>query len=172
MIVFRIRGEEKVREAIRRMGEQFPSDIARGMSMATLHVQASVVRLLSNRALKRRTGNLAASINSRVEQRGRDIVGKVGTNKVYAAAQEYGATIKPMRAKFLAIPKPEGLTGTGVARYTPRQRPDMFFYVKSVTIPERPYLRRALSEQMDVVNRHIEAGVKRGVDRFNAPGSV
>jgi len=171
MIVFQLRGEKAVQEMLARFPQQVGEELLRGMGEATLHVQASVVRLLSNQVLKRRTGNYAASVNSRVEGQGTEVVGKVGTNKVYAPPHEFGATIKPKRAKFLAIPKPEGLTGAGVARYTPRQRPDMFFYVKSVTIPARPVFGRALTEQRDAVNRLLERGVKRAVDRANRGGA-
>jgi hypothetical protein len=35
----------------------------------------------------------------------------------YARLQEYGGTIKPKRAKWLTIPLPDALTGSGVQRY-------------------------------------------------------
>ena len=48
---------------------------------------------------------------------------RVGTNVIYAAVHNFGAVIKPKRAKFLAIP-----VGGGSIRL-----------VKSVTIPQREY---------------------------------
>ncbi len=165
MLEYKVKGEELVRENLRRIATVMPQEVVDGVSRATLHVQAEVVKLLSNVVLQRRSGNLARSINSRVEQVDKEMKGYVGTNMVYGPPQEFGATIKPVRAKFLAIPRPEALTGTGVARFTPRQRPDMFIYVKSVTIPERPYLRRGLAEQKDKINEYIDQGVKRALAR-------
>ncbi len=157
--------DERARENLRRTATVMPQEVVDGVSRATLHLQAEVVRLLSNVVLKRRSGNYARSINSRVEQVGNEMKGYVGTNAVYGPPHEFGATIKPVRAKFLAIPKKDALTGTGVARFTPRQRPDMFIYVKSVTIPERSHFRRGLAEQQAKINEYIDQGVKRALAR-------
>lgn len=83
---------------------------------------------LSGQLLKRRTGNLAQSIVGFSE----DVAGvpaiRVGVLRgpalAYAAAQELGATIRPKRAKALAIPTDEAKTPAGVDRYGgPRNYP-------------------------------------------------
>ncbi len=169
----RVKGEEAVRGRLENMRQFMPDDIERGTGRAVLHLQAEVVKLLSNRVLKRRTGQLAASINSRVVRQGRDTKGYVGTPSIYGPIHEFGSkglpggAITPKRAKFLAIPGQDALTGTGVARFSPSQRPDTYFFVKRVVIPERPYLRRGLREQGDTIRRHIADGVKRATDRGN-----
>lgn len=69
----------------------------------------------------RRTGTLARSLNFRV-QRGFDkklssvrlVLFTAGVR--YARTQEYGAVIRPRRAKHLTIPGPANLTAAGVAR--------------------------------------------------------
>ena len=165
MLEFRVRGSDEVREKLRRLSTAIPSEARDGLHRGLLHLQAEVVRLLSNKVLKRRTGHLAGSINTRVQQDGRNARGFVGTPEVYAPTHEYGATIKPVRAKFLAIPRADNLTGAGVQRFTPRQRPDMFIYVKSVKIPERPYLRRGLAEHQARINEYVEQGVRRQIAR-------
>ena len=47
-----------------------------------------------------------------------------GLHVPYARLQEWGGEIVPKRAKFLAIPTEEGLTGPGIPKYaSPRQMP-------------------------------------------------
>lgn len=70
----------------------------------------------------------------------------IGTNRIYAGVHQFGATIKPVRAKALVFRMggvgPRG--GAGIVR------------VKSVTIPARPYLgfgpddQRAVMETLGV----------------------
>lgn len=182
VIIFKMRGDDRVREMLNRMVTRFPEEIKRGIGESAFYVQGRVKRLLSNRVMKHRSGNLAASINSRVEVVGRAISGIVGAGgpvpiaqgvaapKVYAKIHEFGGTIKPKK-QFLTIPKPENLKPSGVTRFTMKQRPDLFVFVKSVTIPERSYLRRGLIENREQVNRLIERGVKRAVDAANRGGA-
>lgn len=79
-----------------------------------------------------RSGRLRRSIIGRVE----DVEGsrlaiviRAGGGKAdvrYAAAQEYGATIRPKKAKFLAIPLDAAKTKAGVSRYkSPRDAGDL-----------------------------------------------
>lgn len=101
---------------------------------------------LSGQRLKRRTGSLARSIIG-VANRPPEIPGfRVGIFKgpalAYAGAQEYGTkgadpaspipTIRPKKAKALAVPAPGGpaLTPAGVHRYdSPRQFPRALRFV-------------------------------------------
>jgi len=54
---------------------------------------------------------------------------KVGINTPYAAAQHFGAVIKPRKGKFLRIPVGAGIAGRNKAGG---------IYLKKVTIPARP----------------------------------
>lgn len=87
-----------------------------------------------------------------------------GADVRYARIHELGGTIRPKRAKNLAIPTDAAKTGAGVSRVpSPRDMAlswaptnngpgmlvdesgtPMFILRKSVTIPARPYLRPAL----------------------------
>ena len=60
------------------------------------------------------TGTLRRSIQTKIDER--NLVGKVGTNLIYAAPLEFGAEIKPKRAKTLFIPL-DKKTRSLVARY-------------------------------------------------------
>lgn len=76
----------------------------------------------------RRAGRLFRSINYNV---GGSIL-RVGANAPpYDRAQQYGATIKPKKGKFLRVPIPAARGG--------RNAPG-FMFLKKVTIPARPYI--------------------------------
>jgi len=60
------------------------------------------------------TGTLRRSIQTKINER--SLMGKVGTNLIYAAPLEFGAEIKPKRAKTLFIPL-DRRTRSQVARY-------------------------------------------------------
>lgn len=73
-----------------------------------------------------------------------------GTNYEFAATQHFGATIKPKRAKKLAIPighnkrvssfNPDTLVFTPGAIYRKSDRVKLFVRAKQVTIPARAFL--------------------------------
>lgn len=67
----------------------------------------------------------------------------IGSNSVYAAVHQFGATIKPVGAKALAFKlgftNAKGKTASGIVR------------VKSVTIPARPYLGFGPNDQRAVL---------------------
>ena len=99
---------------------------------------------LSGQALRRRTGTLARSTEGRVDTTaGRLPAMRIGIFRGpatrYAAVQEFGTkgknpaspidTIRPVKAKALAIPINDSLTGAGVAKFvSPRSDPrDLVF---------------------------------------------
>jgi hypothetical protein len=80
----------------------------------------------------RRTGALARSYTSQVSTHGEAIDLRVGVLRAgaktlsYAAAHEFGATIRPKSAKYLAIPLGAAKTRAGVARGGPRDYPNTY----------------------------------------------
>ena len=86
--------------------------------------------------LRVQTGRLRSSINSRVEQAGLDLRGRLGSNVKYARIHELGGVIPahrvvPVTAKALRF----FVNGQVVfARYAD---------IPAITMPERPYLRPA-----------------------------
>lgn len=90
----------------------------------------AVIQAKTNHAWQNQTGVLEGSIKiagfARPDATG--VVGTWGSTDVrYALIHELGGVIVPVRAKALKIPQPDG----------------SFRFVKSVTIPARPYLRPA-----------------------------
>jgi phage gpG-like protein len=112
------------------------------------------------------TGNMRGAVST--EEESDDVVSVGPRNVQYAAIHEFGGTIRPVNAKYLAIPV------TKAARYagSPRrfggklhaqmvagggalvdENGDIQYALKkSVTIPARPYVRPAVDEHgMDAV---------------------
>lgn len=93
-------------------------------------IGACVVQAKRNHPWRNRTGILEGGINivdfAQIE--GDGVRGVWGVNDIrYALALEIGAVIRPVHAKALAIPQPDGSVRM----------------VKEVTIPAYPYLRPA-----------------------------
>ncbi len=78
-------------------------------------------RLAATTRLRVRTGRLRNSITSQLQRRegAFEITLSAGGGRrpvEYAAAQEYGASIRPRRGRYLAIPLPGALTAAGALR--------------------------------------------------------
>ena len=100
--------------------------------------------------IKKGPGILRASLQLQrsvtFQTRGSDIT--IGSNRIYAAVHQSGATIKPVNAKALVfrlgISGPRGGKGSGIVR------------AKSVTIPARPYLGFGPNDYRAVMEKTAE----------------
>ena len=83
----------------------------------------------SDRTLSRRSGDLIQSIKDSVRVTGNtlaNVQGGIG-GAFYLRTHEYGATIRPKKAKYLAIPLPEALNANGTPKLaSPRQWKNTF----------------------------------------------
>jgi len=130
----KFRGEiktEEARRAFKRAPQQFSSYLRTAMDehgasfVATM--QNSVARAWSERNNSRnlsvRSGALRRSIKARPVSgnlfRGLELSASVGDAKTgrYVFSHEYGATIRPVRAKYLTIPASDNLTAGGRVRF-------------------------------------------------------
>lgn len=103
------------------------------------HVQAGK---LSGQVLNQRTGVLRDRIHVEMEDTAGAIVATVGTKVKYARIHEYGGTIVPKVAKALRFVV-DGKT----------------IHAKSVTMPERSFLRSALSDREQQIRAALAAAV-------------
>lgn len=92
-----------------------------------------LVANVSNRLLRRRTGNLAKSMQWRVATTNAGTAAYIGANVLsgrripYANILETGGTIRPKKSKFLTMPLPAAMTGAGVTKYpSARDYPNTF----------------------------------------------
>ena len=113
VVSVKILGTDRLLKALDKISKGIPPALVKAMWLACLEVTAQAKLNLAGRS---RSGQLMKSIHSDIKKTMTDIVGKVGTNLIYARIQELGGTITPKRARALTIPLRAALTGRGVAR--------------------------------------------------------
>ena len=156
-------------------------------------VRRQLISNVSGRILKRRTGKLAQSIQSKVMTNGLSVETgsgvKSGSPLPYSDIHEKGGTIKPKNAKYLTIPTSFAMTRAGAAKFTAKDlfntnpgkvfiakdmiflktgkqsiKP-MFILKKEVNIPARRYLSTTADQVRTRVVRVISGALKRELER-------
>jgi len=125
--------------------ENFNSAVRDGLRQAMFYAEAkSKGRFNTPGNLHVRSGTLRRSINSKVEDYGDTLIGKLGSNVIYARVHELGAVIRPRASKYLKFQ----VNGKWVS-------------VKQAVIPARPFLRPAIEENIDRMANIIKDEVMR-----------
>jgi phage gpG-like protein len=144
MIEGTVTGDSVVIARLERLGPSLRQALHDAMMVQMFRIQRAVVtEKLSGDPLHRRTGVLASSINATVEDRGDDIVGRVGTKVFYGRIHEYGGTFE--------IPAHERRTKSGKTTTVRAHK---------ATFPERSFLRSVLSELRPSVVDAIQTAIK------------
>ena len=147
MIISEVIGTPELQARFNQLSTDMHNGVARAIFALTIELQRMVKQdKLSGQVLNTRTSNLRNSIAENVTDNGSIIEGTVGTNVSaipYARIHEFGGEIKAKRAKFL--------------RFKIGNR---WISKKSVTIPERSYLRSALKDLepkiREVITDHLK----------------
>lgn len=95
-------------------------------------------------------GGLAGSMLVEVSGNGTKAEAKIGPSAVYGRIQEQGGTIYPVNAKLLSWIDPD--SGKRVA-------------AKRVTIKANPYLRPALDENRDAIERTVKNVLREEIEK-------
>ncbi len=128
-VVIEKRGEELLDQLIENQGERFFQILDRYFERESQFIAGQVVKnKLSGNPVGRRTGNLARSVIGQAVRVNGLPAFRVGVLRgpalAYAGIIERGGTIRPKRAKALAIPVGEATTPAGVDKYGgPRNYP-------------------------------------------------
>jgi hypothetical protein len=88
----------------------------------------------TNSSLSRRSGALINAIKRSVKVTGKDfadIEGRIGVPLIYGSVHEYGATIRPKKAKYLTIPLPAALNPDGTPKKRGARDWDKTFVIRS-----------------------------------------
>jgi len=165
------------------------------ITRAALLGERAAKLLLTGQSLYVRSGRLRASVQSEVKEEGDgwDLALRAGggaRDVRYARIHEEGGVIRPVNARFLAIPLPIARTAAGVSRYaSPRQVPvplrfaqskggnpllveakgknagrPWFVLRKSVRMPARPYLAPALAQVEAMLPERLESLIQRAIE--------
>ncbi len=136
---------------IRALSIVAPKAVQRGLNAgvlaAAIDVQGAVKNLIDGPVLNRQTSRLWKSIQADSSEREGRAIGIVGTNVIYAAVHEFGATIRPKVA------------GGRLAW----KGPDGWVSAKEVRIPRRPYMSRAFAERKKEVQKILMRSVMNAV---------
>jgi phage gpG-like protein len=192
-LILTLEGEKALLQKVDRLAPRIREAVGRKalLQSALLLERHIKMEKLSGQVLHVRSGRLRSSISHRLEPIGQDLTARVGTNLVYARIHEFGGTITPKRAANLAIPTEIAKTPAGVPRYTARQliaAPSrggfvrtffrnrklygvtrsgkvraVFVLVKSLTLPERSYMRSSLNEKRAEIIQTISAAVSEAL---------
>lgn len=146
--------QKKLRRWIRMMPREMETALNRGADIVVAEVQRGHlsgpkmprgVGSQSGATLASKTGTLRRSITKVVRVAGQRVVAKIGTRLKYAAVHEFGATIRPVRARLLRW---EDETGA--------------HFAKQVKIPARPFLRPSVQAKRPAVMEEILRAAMRG----------
>lgn len=137
-------------EVIQRL-EGFPASTRAELGKSTLKLALQLVAYvkqhkLSGQVLKNRTGTLRRSITHQVQELPQEVKGIVGTNVAYARPHEFGwhgnILIDQAFGKRLKFP-----------------------VWKTVTLPERSFLRSSLRDKAEAIRKEYREAVQRGVSK-------
>ena len=113
--------------------------------MIQFHAQLNARNVFS----RRQRGQLRNSIIPKVQQTETGAEAEIGPNVIYGRIQEFGGTIRPVKARALHF-----------------KIDDQDIFVKRVTLPPRPYLApAALDHQQEVVSV-MAAAITDGLQEF------
>jgi len=130
-----VRVDPRLYTKIRKHKEAGPREFVKRMARA----EALAKKRTSGPVLKVRSGLLRSSITHEVKQEGNDLVGRLGSDRVYAAIHELGGTISPR----LVVPRRRRALRFMIGG---RVVFAQFANIPAVTIPPRPYLDPSLQE--------------------------
>jgi phage gpG-like protein len=162
----------------------------RGLAQGVQLILKEIRVAAGGEILQRRTGNLARSFyGTGVEGGEGEYTAHIGSKAIYASIHEDGGTIRPVKAKALAIPFAENLTPRGVPRYptpadlkakfgkatfllkrdgkaplivakTGKKKITPFFVLaKEAKIPATHYLTKSIEAQADTIRSRIATEV-------------
>ena len=140
--------------ALAAMPERISAALSDKANALAAELEAKVQQKLAGGVLNQRTGALARSIVTTIEDTAADVSASIATSGdvKYAAIQEFGGTIPPHqilpdKAKALAF----AVDGKEVFA--------KLVNLPAVTMPERSYMRSSLAEMEDVIREELTEAV-------------
>ena len=139
----------EIQERMKHIGKDFREGLEKGLRKGMfLAEKAAKESFNSPRHLRVRSGYLRRSITSDVDTAGRTLVGTLGSHVVYAAIHELGGIIRARSSQYLRF-QIEGEWKT----------------VRQVMIPDRPYLRPAIVDNLEEISDIIKREILKEVEK-------
>ena len=151
--------------------------------VAAAQAGALLIINVAKQKAPKKTRTLARSIHQETSKASRKSVElDIGTNLEYAAMQEFGGTVVPKKAQFLAIPANSGAEAVGSPLNYPGKLHAIitgtsgvmvdeggtvqYVLTRSAVIPAHPYLRPAFDEQGDNALNKVGKYLKMILERL------
>lgn len=139
----------KINHNLKDMDKDYKDGLLKGVRQAMFVAEAWAKGSFGKPGhLKARTGNLRRSINTKVVDKGNQIVGTIGSAVIYAAIHELGGKILPKKGKYLKF----AIDGHWIS-------------VKQVNIPARPYLAPSIESNINKIRDIIKNSVIQGANK-------
>lgn len=143
-------------------------------------IEGNAVVNINEQFSGRSTGNMAANRSVEVKDEDGKVTGTLTFHSNHARLHEYGGVVKPVKGKFLAIPKTESARKVE----SPRNYPEdlhfvgsdaggvlmnsanevIYLLVTSATMPARPFLRPAMDEHASEIEEAMAEAIKQGIE--------
>ena len=132
---------DKLRENQSAIGDGLEAGMTSAMAKLAAYIQQNK---LSGQVLNQRSGKLSQSVGHPTVSRESDtrVVGAIG-GVFYGKVQEFGATI--------TINSAVNMKGIG------------WRYLKTITLPARPWLNPSIEEQLDMISAEVVGAVKEAL---------
>ncbi len=149
MIKIKLDIPPELQQRMKSVGKDFRKGLERGLREGMfLAEKAAKDSFNQPRHLRIKSGYLRRSIESDTDTAGKTLVGTLGSHVVYAAIHELGGIIRARAGGYLKF-KIEGQWKT----------------VKQVLIPDRPYLRPAIVDNLDKITDIIKKEIIKEVEK-------
>ena len=140
---FQIKITEASRQMLANLHKKFRAEFIKGLKQAMLYAESKARKGFNKTERpKVKTGQLRRTIKSGVKITSTDAIGFLSANTIYARIQELGGIIRPRTADYLRFQ----INGRWIS-------------TKQVIIPERPYLRPAIEENINKIEDIIKARI-------------
>jgi hypothetical protein len=173
---------------LRRLTPAVINAAEKSVAIEMINLAAQIKQHFGDNGLHRRTGALSRSIVPGPLSSGRGGVTSsvlAGQKLPYARIQEFGGTIRPVHAQYLAIPLDAVKTAGGVARFGPRDASQagydtfirnniifgkrdgevtpLFLLKKEVTIPARPYFWPTVNREAPGIIERVTVAISEAM---------
>lgn len=159
-ITGQIIGERETIASLRSLGPNVRQEVGVSVGRLVLRLQVRIKRKLSDDVLSVRTGRLRRSVVTEIENGPTFVLGKAGTNVVYARPHEFGMNeTVPVKDHLRTIKQAFGKP------IEPREVA-VKAHSRKMVFPEKSFLRSSLAEMSPDVNNELNAALARARARI------